>query len=199
MNFEALKSYLPHGALAYVERWLKEESLVLKIKPARKTKLGDYRFLHSQNRHQITIDSSLSQEAFFFVLTHEIAHLFVFKKFKGTVLPHGKEWKFQFGNMLVESLSVYSEDLQPYIYRHAINPKASVGADRNLHKALFIEEKNLEKLVENLSLGQKFILGKRIFEKGKKRKTRYLCKELSGQKYYLVSGHAIVDKIINNE
>ena len=197
MNLEGLKKFLPDGALPFVEGWLENESIRIKIKSARKTKLGDYRFLRSQNQHQITIDNSLMPEAFFFVLTHEIAHLFVYNKHKNNVLPHGDEWKMVFGNMLRQSLLVYSEEVRPYIHAHSIGPKASVGADRNLHRKMFLKAENAEKLVENLSLGQKFLIGKRIFEKGAKRKTRYLCKELSGQKFYLVSGHAVVDKIIN--
>lgn len=196
MNLDGLKKYLPDGAFPFVEGWLEKESIRIKIKPSRKTKLGDYRFLRPENKHQITIDNSLPPEAFFFVLTHEIAHLFVYNHHKGSALPHGNEWKMMFGKMLNQSLSVYSEEVRPYIRNHSIRPKASVGADRNLHRKMFLKEENLDKLVESLTLGQKFLIGKRIFEKGKKRKTRYLCKELSGQKLYLVSGQAVVDKII---
>lgn len=196
MNFEALKNHIPDGGIPFIEEWLKGESVILKIKSARKTKLGDYRFLRAQNMHQITMDVTLSKEAFFFVLTHEIAHLHVFNLHQNRVLPHGNEWKLAFGKLLRQSLSVYPEELRKSVFAHSLQPKASVGADRNLHKKMFIQEENLDKLVESLSLGQKFIIGKRIFEKGKKRKTRYLCKDLSAQKLYLVSGHAIVDKII---
>ena len=196
MNLKALEKFLPEAAKPFVINWLKEENIIIKILPSRQTKLGDYRFLKSHNKHQITIDGNLKSHAFFFVLTHEIAHLFVYKKFQNRVLPHGKEWKLIFGKMLLESIEAYPKELIPYIYKHALNPRASVGADVDLHKNLFLDKEDLFKLVENLSYGQKFRLGKRVYEREQKRKIRYLCREIKTNKLYLVNGQALVDEII---
>lgn len=197
MNLKSLESYLPKGALAFIESWLANESIRIIIKPARKTKLGDYKYLVREARHQITVDGSLAPYEFFFVFSHEIAHLFVYKQFKGGVLSHGDEWKLTFGKMLLESIEVYPDELKPFIYRHALNPRASVHADRALYRKLFMKENELEKMVENLGYGQKFRLGKRIFERGAKRKIRYICREVKTNKAYLVNGQAIVDEIIS--
>lgn len=197
MNLKALEKFLPEQAKPFIISWLREEAISIKILPSRQTKLGDYRFLRDLNKHQITIDGSLDPQAFFFVLTHEIAHLFVYKKFKNRVLPHGIEWKLTFGKMLLESIEAYPDELKPYIYQHALKPKASVGADKYLHKKLFLDEEDWCKMVESLPNGQRFRLGKRIYERGTKRKIRYLCREVKTNKLYLVNGQAVVDEIIN--
>src|SRR5690606_41650986 len=101
MNLKALEKFLPEAAKPFVINWLKEENIIIKILPSRQTKLGDYKFLKSHNKHQIKIDDNLKSHAFFFVLTHEIAHMFVYKKFKNRLLPHGKGLKLIFGNVFL--------------------------------------------------------------------------------------------------
>lgn len=149
------------------------------------------------NAHEITVNKDVSPEAFFFVLTHEIAHLLVRVKFSSSVKSHGMEWKLTFGKLLLESIEVYPEELRPVIYRHAVRPKASLNADKILMNNLFQIEQDESKRIENLMENQKFRLGKRIFERGKKRKIRYLCKEIQTGKLYTVSGSAIADEIFD--
>ena len=197
MNLESLEKFLPTAALPHVERWLEDVHILIKIKNSRRTKLGDYRFNHSFKQHQITIDRELSPEAFFFVLTHEIAHLKVQKTFGSKAKSHGMEWKTTFGKMLRDSLEIYSSELKSPIQNHSLNPRASVGADKKLFQKLFVNESQREKLVENMMENQKFRIGKRIFERGSKRKIRYICKELNTGRLYLVNGQAIVDEIIS--
>ncbi len=197
MKLDSLEKLLPEGALSYVEHWLEDVHVVIKIKNSRRSKLGDYRYDHLSQKHQITVDRSLKSEAFFFVLTHEIAHLKVQKLFGSKTKSHGVEWKTTFGNMLVESIKIYSDNTKSSIFHHARNPRASVGADKNLFQQLFVDENLREKLVENIEENQKFRIGKRIFERGSKRKIRYLCKELKTGRLFLVNGQAIVDEIIS--
>ncbi len=197
MKLESLEKFLPADALTYVEHWLEDVHVIIKIKNARRTKLGDYRFDHLSKQHQITIDHSLKPEAFFFVLTHEIAHLKVQKLFGSKAKSHGIEWKTTFGNMLEESVKIYSEETQLSIFSHARNPRASVGADKYLFRQLFVGENQREKLVENMEDNQKFRIGKRVFQRGSKRKIRYICKELNTGRLFLVNGQAIVDEIIS--
>ena len=196
MNLSPLEKYLPENSLQFLYHWLEGEAVTIKIKPNRKTKLGDYRFLRETKSHQITVDRNLSPEAFFFVLTHEIAHLLVHKNHSHRAKSHGIEWKNTFGNLLLESLDVYSIETKPYIVRHAKSPKASIGADKHIRQKLFLEQFEIEKLVENMEERQKFRLGKRVFEKGAKRKIRYICREIKSGKLYLINGQAIVDEII---
>src|SRR5690606_7486923 len=113
MKFKLLKNYLSEGALPFVLHWLEGENIHIKIKNSRRTKLGDYKYDSLRKLHQITIDRELAPDAFFFVLTHEIAHLKVNQEFGRRVKSHGVEWKFTFGEMLVESLEIYPEKLKP--------------------------------------------------------------------------------------
>jgi len=191
-----LEKYLPQGGLIHVEKWLNEINLILKLKPSRKTKLGDYIFLRDKNIHQITLDRELKPEAFFFVLTHEIAHLLVHENYPEKLKSHGKEWKETFGKLLIESIDVYNQESQPFILKHAIRPTANLISDPHIRTRLFLEEGDAERILENLKENQKFRLGKRIFQKGEKRKIRYLCKEAKTGKLYLVNGQAIIDEII---
>lgn len=197
MKLDLLKNYLPVGALPFVLQWLGGENIFIKLKNSRRTKLGDYKFDTQTKLHQISIDRELAPDAFFFVLTHEIAHLKVNQEFGRRVKSHGAEWKFTFGEMLVESLEIYPEKLKPFILNHARSPKASLGADKNLFQNLFLNENQIERQVENLNENQKFRIGKRIFERGSKRKIRYICRELKTGRLFLVNGQAIVDEIIN--
>lgn len=197
MKSKLFESYLPEGALNFVKQWVKEENLTIKIRNTRKTKLGDYKFIRESNAHQITVNKDISSEAFFFVLTHEIAHLLVRIKFASSVKSHGVEWKHTFGQLLLESVEVYSTEMQPVILRHAYGPKASLSADKILMNNLFQVEQDESKRIENLSENQKFRLGKRIFVRGAKRKIRYLCKELQTGKLYTVSGSAVADEIFD--
>lgn len=197
MNLDPLQKYLPENALNFLYSWLSGVSLKIHVKSKRKTKLGDYRFDPEKSIHHITIDGTLEPYPFFFVMTHEIAHLIVRKNYPKGVKSHGDEWKITFGKLLTESIGTYPETLRPLIHRHALNPKASVGADPKLHKKLFLTAAQSEMLVENLKEGQYFRIGKRIFEKGQKRKIRYICRELKTNRSFLVSGQAVVEEIID--
>ena len=196
MNLKALEKFLPEGGLNYVEDWLKGTSVVIKLKNSRKTKLGDYIFLRERGIHQITIDRELKPEAFFFVLTHEIAHLLVHEIYPKRLKSHGNEWKLIFGKLLVDSVGIYNENLKPAILRHAAKPKANLVSDQLIRTQLFLEEEEAGRILDNLGENQKFRLGKRIFQKVEKRKIRYLCREIKTGKLYLVNGQAVIDEII---
>ena len=196
MNLEQLNPYLPDNALIFIEQWIKNHPLTLKITRNRLTKLGDYRKINVPKRHQITINGDLNTYAFFFVFTHEIAHMITYSHYSHhEILPHGKEWKLIFGKLLVESLSVYPKELQGYILHHAKSPKASVGADSNISKYLINDSKEHEDYLEDLEIGSFFKLGQKIYCKNEKRKLRYICTEIKTHKKYLINATAIVEKL----
>lgn len=197
MNLEPLIKYLPENSIHYIYEWIGDSRLKIRIKSKRKTKLGDYRFDKKAGIHQISIDGTMEPYPFFFVMTHEIAHLLVRKSYPENVRSHGDEWKRIFGELLDQSIEIYPEEIRSQIQRHAQNPKASIGADKHLHSALFLDDDMIEMLLDNLEEGQYFRLRKRIFQKGKKRKIRYICRELKTNRSYLISGQAVVDEIIN--
>ncbi|MBO6213180.1 MULTISPECIES: transcription elongation protein SprT [Algoriella] len=196
MNLEHLISYLPINADLFVRNWLENHFVTLKITQRRETKLGDYRKLLASNRHQITVNGDLNPYAFFFVFTHEVAHLKTFVQFDSrTINPHGKEWKTIFGHLLIESINIYPEELKPYILYHAKHPKASLGADINVSKFIIADKNPTQTYLEDLEDGTVFSIGKRVFQKESKRKLRYLCLELKSKKKYLISATATVNKL----
>lgn len=196
MNLENLNSYLPLNSALFVEKWLKDHSIVLKITKRRETKLGDYRKILGDNRHQITVNGDLNAYAFFFVFTHEVAHLKTFVQYNSKrINPHGKEWKTIFGQLLMESIAIYPEALQPYILHHAKHPKASLGADTNISKYIINDVKSDQTYLEDIDFGTIFSIGKRIFKKGPKQKTRFLCVEIKSNKRYLISATSIINKL----
>ena len=196
MNLEQLISYLPINADLFVRNWLENHFVTLKITQRRETKLGDYRKLLASNRHQITVNGDLNPYAFFFVFTHEVAHLKTFVQFDSrTINPHGKEWKTIFGTLLIESIHVDPDELTPYILHHAKHPKASLGADINVSKFIIADKNPTQTYLEDLEDGTVFSIGKRVFQKESKRKLRYLCLELKSKKKYLISATATVNKL----
>ena len=196
MNLEHLISYLPINADLFVRNWLENHFVTLKITQRRETKLGDYRKLLASNRHQITVNGDLNPYAFFFVFTHEVAHLKTFVQFDSrTINPHGKEWKTIFGTLLIESIHVDPDELTPYILHHAKHPKASLGADINVSKFIIADKNPTQTYLEDLEDGTVFSIGKRVFQKESKRKLRYLCLELKSKKKYLISATATVNKL----
>lgn len=196
MNLEQLQPYLPKNALVFIEKWINPYPLTLKITRSRQTKLGDYRKLQPQKRHQITVNGDLNPEAFFFVFTHEIAHMMVYAKYNyGQVAPHGKEWKIMFGKLLAESIEIYPEELRIYVAKHAQSPKASVGADSNIAKFLINDSEDYQDYLEDLQIGTHFKLGQKVFQKGEKRKLRYICCDIKTNKNYLINATALVEKL----
>ena len=103
MSVAILTQYLPENTLPHLKKWFGGHSIHIHITKGRESKLGDYR-KRPDGSHMITVNSTLEPQLFFFVLTHEIAHLLAFHNFGYRIAPHGKEWKKVFGDMIMESL-----------------------------------------------------------------------------------------------
>jgi len=199
VNLEHLISYLPTNADLFVKKWLENHYVLLRITRRRETKLGDYRKLMENDRHQITVNGDLNPFAFFFVFTHEVAHLKTFVQFDSRKInPHGKEWKTIFGSLLLDSLHIYPDHLKPYILHHAKHPKASLGADVNISKFVINDLKPNQAYLEDLDFGTLFSIGNRVFKKENKQKLRYLCLELKSKKKYLINATTTVNKLQEN-
>lgn len=199
--FQELHNYLPEPSLPIIEKWFADYSFNLKITKKRQTKLGDFRVKHRSVKHQITVNSNLNPYAFLITLTHEFAHLLVWENHKKRLQPHGSEWKNQFSALLMELIinQVFPEDIKSVLIEHAKNPAAS--SVRDVALTVVLNKYNPEKEIIYLSeipLGAHFsIHNKRVFAKGEKRRTRYLCKEIASNKQYLVHGSAEVVLVDN--
>lgn len=200
-EFELLSSYVPQESLLTLEKWFTEHPFSLKITKKRVTKYGDFRASSKDVLHQISVNSNLNEYAFLITLTHEFAHLLVWKSFKHKVRAHGKQWKDQFSILLTELIifNVFPQNIELALKNHIINPPASSARDILLIKELKkFDLPNNNQHLADLPEGATFSLNnKRIFKKGKKRRTRYLCKEISTNKEYLVHGIAEVVVLIN--
>ncbi|WBV55261.1 SprT-like domain-containing protein [Chryseobacterium sp. Chry.R1] len=184
MSIQSLEKYLPQNTLQYLKIWFSDYYIHIKITRNRNSKLGDYRKL-PDNSHEITINSTLAPQLFFFVLTHELAHLIAFENYGRRISPHGNEWKDTFRRMLLESVEVYEDALKPIIVKFSRSPKANFMASPDLVKYFHIEKQD-DKLqfIEELQKGDYFIYrNEKYFLEGLIKKN-YLCKNLAtGRKY----------------
>lgn len=184
MSIQSLEKYLPQNTLQYLKIWFSDYYIHIKITRNRNSKLGDYRKLPDHS-HEITINSTLVPQLFFFVLTHELAHLLAFERYGRRISPHGNEWKDTFRRMLLESVEVYDEALRPIIVKFSRSPKANFMASPDLVKYFHIEKQD-DKLqfIEELKEGDYFMYrNERYFLEGLIKKN-YLCKNLAtGRKY----------------
>ena len=184
MSIQSLEKYLPQNTLLYLRKWFSDYYIHIKVTENRNSKLGDYRKLRD-NSHEITINSTLAPQLFFFVLTHELAHLIAFEKYGRRISPHGNEWKLTFREMLLESLNVYEEDLKPIIIKFSHSPKANFMASPDLVKYFHIEthDDNLQ-YIEELSKGDQFVYRNQTYLLEGLIKKNYLCMNLAtGRKY----------------
>ena len=195
MSIQTLERYLPEDTLPYLRTWFGDFSIHIKITRARNSKLGDYRKMPDQS-HQITINSTLQPSLFFFVLTHELAHLIAFEKYGGRISPHGTEWKNTFRMMLLESFSVYPDDLKEIILKFSKSPKANFMASPDLVRYFHIEDcEDESSYIEDLDISDRFTYKKHSYIIEEKRKKNYLCLNLDTAKKYIFKPLARVEKL----
>ncbi len=195
MSVLLLEKYLPENTLPFLKKWFGDFYIHIKITKGRNSKLGDYRKMPDKS-HQITINSTLQPYLFFFVLTHELAHLIAFEKYGNRISPHGNEWKLTFREMLLESLEVYPSDLKPVILKFSRSPKANFMASPDLVRYFHMEEfSENEMFIENLQIGSKFAYKRQEYLLIEKLKKNYLCQNLVNGKKYSFKPLAKVEKL----
>jgi len=201
IDFEILQNYVPQESLPILQKWFNQRPFELKYSRKRTTKFGDFRASTRHLPNRISVNSNLNQYAFLITLTHEFAHLLVWLQHKHKVKAHGVEWKTEFSTLMKVLLTknIFPQHLEVVLQKHLKNPPASSARDINLINELkkYDAPTNTVQLVE-INEGASFILhNKRVFIKGKKRRTRYLCKEISSKKEYLIHGVAEVELVDN--
>lgn len=197
MSVELLDQYLPTDTHFFLKKWFADFRIHIKITKDRNSKLGDYRKMPDHS-HQITINSTLEKQLFFFVLTHELAHLIAFEKYNNRITAHGQEWKSTFREMLLESINIYTEDLRPIILKFSKNPKANFMASPDLVRYFHIpNEDDQSVFVENLSENDLFWYKGDKYKIIERKKKLYLCISLKNSKKYLFRPLAKVEKTEN--
>lgn len=190
-----LEKYLPQLTVKPITELLKLYKVQLKIVHERKTRHGDYR-KNINGSHGITVNSNLNKYRFLVTLVHEIAHLVAFEKYGRSIKPHGIEWKHTFQHLMLPFLrpDVFPKDLLPVIARHFKNPKASSDTDAAMSIALKSYDRNTDKsYIFEIEQGSIFMAGNgRKYQKGKKLRKRYECKELDSGRLYVFQPNAEV-------
>ncbi len=202
INFEILKNHVPTESLPTLKTWFNQKPFNLKITKKRVTKFGDFRASLKNTPHQISVNSNLNPYAFLITLTHEFAHLLVWDRHRHKVKAHGVEWKTEFATLMRVFLikDVFPQHLKIVLENHLKNPPASSARDIDLINELKKYDAPTDTIqLSEIPEGSKFSLNdKRFFIKGNKRRTRFLCKEISSKKDYLIHGVAEIKLIIDN-
>lgn len=196
---ENLREYIPEAFVTYVYDLLSTTNVTFRIVRPRRTKLGDFRMSQDQlTAPKITVNNNLNPYAFLITTLHEIAHLHAYLKYNIGIKAHGKEWKFEFQQLLLPLLSAKEvpEELKKCLKNTLKNTKAASYSDIALSRVLrkFDVKKNGVPL-EQIEQGAHFVVNKKSFKKGKLRRTRYLCSELGTGKAYLIHALAEVNTI----
>ncbi len=194
---EQLTSFISSDASEMVAPFLVKENIKLTITKKRKTKIGDYRPPHGKVAyHRVSINGDLNPYMFLLVLLHEFAHLNVWNQYKRNVKPHGLEWKKEYKQLYHQYTSCFPEDIQLVIEKHLSNLKATTCNDSFLTKHLMhMDIKDEIQLLNELVPGDNFEADGRMFQMIKKRRTRFLCQEITSKKNYLVAGSAVVNRL----
>ena len=178
--------YIPENAIDLVQSLVEQHKINLKIVNQRQTKHGDFRQL-AGGEFQITINNTLNPFQFLLTLIHEIAHHVTFEKY-GKIQPHGKEWKQQFQHLMLPFLhpTIFPNHMLTPLAHYLKNPKASTDSDVKLSLALRGNKAEHGKnFVFELPENCTFVFKNKMYKKGKKRKTRIECLQLSTNRMYL--------------
>ena len=183
---DALKAFLPALSLQKINHWINELDVKIKITPPRKTKLGDFRGI--KDSLYISINNDLNPYSFLITLTHELAHAFVYLKYKRGVAPHGSQWQETFKSMMLNFLNptIFPDDILKVLSVYLKKPKASTLTDINLVAILNKYDCVKVLTVSDIDESSIFSLPNgKIFKKGMKLRKRYRCVECRTNKLYL--------------
>jgi len=192
---QLLELHVPPAAVPYCLQLWQENPFRLVLRNPRATKLGDFSCLPGRSP-RITINNDSHPYSFLLTYLHEVAHLQVHKRVGFASDPHGKEWKETFRNLCLPlfDLRVFPDDLTEALRDHLVNPTASSFSDARLSQALQAYDDRLHNALRlaDLPEGSQFQLHGRWFQKGKLKRTRVICRELSSRRTYLITAHALI-------
>lgn len=197
-HIEVLEQYCPDGTAHIVYDWIMFYRIRFRISRTRNSRFGDYQSPYKSGVHKISVNHDLNKYAFLITFCHEVAHLVQWEKHRDNVPPHGEEWKHEFRVLLLNFIgkNVFPGDVEQALDRYIMNPKASSCTDHELYRTLKKYDENPVTHLEELPLGSIFSLGTgKLFKKGPRQRTRYLCLCLDDKRQYYVSGIAEVKVI----
>lgn len=195
---ETLGKYLRPNAVGFVRSLQQENTFDFRITNPRNSKHGDFKFdSRKLPRPVISVNGNLNPDFFLFTFLHEYAHLISFRIYGARVQAHGKEWKDCFRKLLMKSLEkeLFPSPIAKAIRNSLDHLKSTTMGNIEIYHALLAYNGESDALIlGDLDKGESFIFkGRRFLNEGKRR-TRYLCKELSSGKQYLIHGASPVEK-----
>lgn len=197
---EVFQKHMPQEAVEYCfELWV-EFKFDFKISKKRQSKLGDYRYEPSKNRHTISVNENLNPYSFVITYVHEVAHLVTQLKYQNRVKAHGQEWKHGFKSLMLPLLTseIFPDRLLRPLAVHMKSPKATSTSDPVLFKVLkAFDPPSSEILLEELEIGSKFLFNRKTYQKLEVRRTRVLCISIENGRKYLISETAPVRQFKN--
>ena len=169
------------------------------VSKKRDSKLGDFRYSPDKG-FQITVNNNLNPYAFLVTYLHEVAHLTTYLKYKNKVNPHGQEWKDAFLELFDPILDpeLLPQELVSVLTAYLKNPVATSNGYTPLVETLKKFDAPSDEdiiLLFNLPEGTTFKLKNLTLQKGKLRRTRYICQEVHSGKLYLVAKNAQVQTL----
>lgn len=187
-----LQDFLPPGTYEPVLDYLRQFKVHLTVARERKSILGDYRHRTHHANHRISVNGNLNKYSFLITLLHELAHLLTFEQFGNKVMAHGREWKTIYSQLLDQFLKhhTFPADIEKEILVSLRNPAATSCAEDGLLRVLrrYDEKANRYLLVEEIAINAVFKTNDgRVFQKGKKLRKRFQCKEIGTGRVYLFS------------
>ncbi len=198
-HVKVLKKYIPEEYVEYTVELILRNRLEFRIVRPRKTKLGDFRYGPDLERPKITINGDLNPYSFLITTLHELAHYFVHLDHGHRIKAHGKEWQKEYQKLIypVVETGHLPKDIETALLNSLVRVKASSCTDLNLFRVLKKYNTNNTDILhlEDLEENETFVLNGKAFTKGKLRRKRYLCTDISNRKQYLVSALAEVEKI----
>ncbi|MFI5129835.1 MAG: SprT-like domain-containing protein [Chitinophagales bacterium] len=192
VHISQLENYLPPGTYEAVLGYLRQYKVHLTVARERKSILGDYRHQTHHDNHRISVNGNLNKYSFLITLLHELAHLLTFEQFGNSVMAHGKEWKIIYAQLLDQFLKhhLFPPDIERELLISLRNPAATSCAEDDLLRVLrkYDAAGSKFQLVEEVMLHSTFRTNDgRLFEKGRKLRKRFQCKEINTGRVYLFS------------
>ena len=203
LPLNGLSAFIPEECVPQVISYLQQYKVHLTITRERKSILGNYRNKVFDKNHRITVNGNLNKYSFLITLLHELAHLLAHEKYGHRILPHGVQWKSEYGKILSAFLQhkVFPAEIENILIAGLKNPAASSCADIHLIRALKKYDLKKDNLVfvEELNDGSYFkIKDGKIFKRNEKIKKRFKCTEVATGKMYLFSPVYEVELVQDN-
>ncbi len=175
---------------------------ILIFKPTVKAKkLGRFIAKKNTNRigysYTILISANLQEDLFLFTFLHEYAHYLCFKTYNSSsYLPHGKEWKLIFTQLLHTYKSYFSEEVYPLVDAFIQKPRAATAGGNCPFSAHFLDTKSKkeESVFLQFCSGDIFIFKNKKYRFLQRRRTRFLAECISSGKKYTFSSQADIQK-----